>query len=149
MREILTEWRALPATVPALRSFGRTVGGVLVVVAAVVAWRRGWDVRGLPLGLGGTGAVLVLLGLVVPRLHTERLLAPLYRAWMLVAVVLGFVMTRVILTGVFFLLVTPTGLVRRALGHDPMQRRWPAPPGTLWRPHEAPADAREAMERLF
>lgn len=149
MREILSEWRALPATVPALKSFGRTVGAVLWVAAAVVAWRRGWEVRGLPLGLGVAGASLVLLGLVAPGLHMDRLLAPLYRAWMLVAVVLGFVMTRLILTLVFFLLVTPIGLVRRVLGHDPMQRRWPAPPGTLWRPHETPANPREAMERLF
>ena len=144
MREILTEWRALPATRPALRSFGRTVGAVLALAAAAVAWKRGWDVRGLPTGLGAGGAVLIVLGLAAPRV-----LAPLYRVWMLLAVMLGFVMTRVILTAVFFGLVAPTGLIRRALGHDPMQRRWPAPPGTLWRPHTPPDDPRAAMERMF
>ena len=144
MREILTEWRALPATRPALRSFGRTVGAVLVLAGVAAAWKRGWDVRGLPAALGATGAALVVLGLGAPRA-----LAPLYRVWMLLAVVLGFVMTRVVLTLVFFCLVAPIGLVRRALGHDPMQRRWPAPPGTLWRPHARTADPRAAMERMF
>ncbi len=144
MREILTEWRALSATRPALRSFGRTVGAVLVLAAVVAAWKRGWDVRGLPTVLGAVGLALVVLGLAAPRV-----LAPLYRVWMLLAVVMGFVMTRVLLTAVFFLLVTPIGLVRRALGHDPMQRRWPAPPGTLWRPHTPPDDPRAAMERMF
>ena len=93
MREILTEWRALPATPAAVRSFARTVGAALVVLAVFVAWRRGWVLDGLPTALAASGAALALVGHVAPRLA-----GPLYRAWMLLAVVLGFAMTRVVLT---------------------------------------------------
>ncbi len=145
MREILTEWRALPATAPAVRSFARTVGTVLVGIAAFVAWRRGWQVDGLPTGLATGGVSLALVGSVAPQL-----VGPLYRAWMGVAVVLGFVMTRVVLTLVYALVVTPIGLVRRALGHDSLRQSWPALPGsTGWQPHETPDDPRAALERPF
>lgn len=106
------------------RSFGLLVGGVFV---ALGSW---WIFRGrfpgfapLVLGLGGA---LVLAGAVRPRL----LVWP-NRAWMAVAEVMSFVMTRVVLALVFFATVTPIGVIKRATGWDPLRRR-SAPSPSYW-----------------
>ena len=98
------------------RQFGVLVGAVF---AALGGW---WLARGkfqlvAPyfLTLGG---LLLLAGLIYPRV----LVVP-NRLWMKLAEALSFVMTRVILGLVFFLMVTPLGLLRRMLGGDPLHRR--------------------------
>jgi hypothetical protein len=123
------------------REFGLIVGGVLVLLSF---W---WLYRGkfpavsqitLPIG-----AVLVLLGLVFPR----ALVLP-NRAWMAFAEVLSWVTTRIILAFVFFVIVTPIGMVKRLFGWDPLQRRAPAS-DSYWKPYsERQRDPRH-YEKMF
>jgi hypothetical protein len=98
------------------REFGLIVGGVFVLLSV---W---WSYRGkfvnashilLPLG-----ALLILFGLLWPR----ALVWP-NRAWMLLAEGLSFVTTRIILGIVFFLVITPIGVLKRLSGWDPLDRR--------------------------
>jgi len=56
------------------------------------------------------GVAVILIG---PALVRPRILAPLYRIWMQLAHALGWINTRIILTLVFFGLVTPLGLLGR------------------------------------
>lgn len=49
------------------------------------------------------------------------LFKPFARFWFALSGVLGAVLSRIILTGLFFSLVLPVGLARRALGKDAMQ----------------------------
>lgn len=115
---ILDELKALDTSPRALRSFGVVVGGIFLAIVAFVAWRRGFVLTPVLRGLGVVAGVLVLVGLFAPRA-----LKPAHTAWMMLALVLGFVMTRVILTVIYYLVFTPTGLLMRALGRDPMQRQ--------------------------
>jgi hypothetical protein len=96
-----------------LRRFGLTVGGAFLLLALLSRW-RGHTLP--PLVLGAAGVLLVLPGLLAPRL-----LAPVERAWMRAAAVMGRVNTRIILTVVYYLVITPVGVVRRWLG-DPLDR---------------------------
>ena len=109
------------------RNFGLIVGGVF---AALAGW---WIFRGkfhtvAPWVLG-LGAVLFVSGLVLPKL----LVIP-NRLWMGLAEVLSFVMTRIILALVFFLLVTPLGFFRRLTGGDSLNRR-AARAESYWKPY--------------
>jgi len=97
----------------ALRRFGLSVGGVFMVLGAV-SWWRGHVIA--PRVMWSVGAPLVAGGLVAPLL-----LAPVERAWMRMAEVLGRVNTRVILTVLYYLLMTPIGWMRRRSG-DPLDR---------------------------
>jgi hypothetical protein len=102
------------------RSFGVSVGAVLVLVAAFLVW------RGRMTGAvwtGGIGAVLVVLGLVAPALLTWP-----SALWWKLTMALGYVNARVILTMAFLVVLTPIALLWRLLGRDPLGKRrelWP------------------------
>ena len=103
----------------ALRKAAFVVGGVLLLLAGWLLWRG--RAPGPRLGLAAAGALLVVAGALVPG----RLRAA-YRAWMTVALAIGWVMSRVVLTLIFALVLTPLALLARltgkrflALGPDP------------------------------
>jgi hypothetical protein len=88
-----------------LRSFGFVMCGALAALGTFIAWKGDWSVTTTVLILASAAAAMSLAALAAPGL-----LRPVHRAWMAVAIVLGFVMTRVILGVVFFLVITPIGL---------------------------------------
>ncbi len=106
-----------------LRRFGVTVGGAFLLLAAVSAW-RGHTIP--PRVLGVLGVSLLVPGLVAPRV-----LAPVERVWMRFAEVLGRINTRIILTVLYCLVITPVGLVRRWL-QDPLDRRMKDGRASVW-----------------
>ena len=61
--------------------------------------------------------VLVALGLAVPMA-----LQPVYKVWMTFGLLLSKITTPIIMGLVFFLVITPTGLIRRLFTTDPMAR---------------------------
>ena len=97
------------------RAFGLSVGTVLLLIAAFGVW-RGRILTAEVLAV--VGSLLVVLGYLRPML--------LYwpsKAWWRMALALGYVNARVILTVVFGLLFIPMSLVWRIIGRDPMSRR--------------------------
>ena len=97
------------------RSFGISVGTVLLLVAAFMLWRGRITTAEI---LVAIGAVLVILGLTRPTLLKYP-----SAAWWAMAGVLGYVNARVILTVAFLIVLTPIGVLWRLLGRDPLQRR--------------------------
>ena len=92
-----------------------------------------------------TGAIVaVLFGLLLPWLFDQKLLLwpwivagvlwtwalllpasllPVYRGWMAIGHVLGWINTRIILGIMFFIVFLPAWLIMRLLGKDPMARK--------------------------
>ena len=97
-----------------LRRFGMMVGGLLGLIGL-------WPsiVRGEPPRLWMVGLAIML---IVPACVAPRILAPAHRAWMFLGDALGWVNTRLVLGLIFFIIVTPTGIVLRLAGRDPMRR---------------------------
>ena len=98
---LIQELKDISSTKKDIRNFALTMGGVLFVIAFLLM-RQGNDAT-IPLVLG---ALLLVCGFLLPEA-----LKPLQRAWMGLAVLLGFVMSRLILTIVFFGVITPTALI--------------------------------------
>ncbi len=116
----------------ALRRFGLTVGGVFLLLGCLSRW-RGHEIA--PDVMWALGAPLVTLGLVAPAL-----LAPVERGWMAMAEVLGRVNTRLILGALYFVVVTPVGILRR-WRDDPLDRRMGDGRSSHWiRRTQAPVD---------
>jgi len=123
-----------------LRKFGVTVGAALLILAGLLFWKQ----RPSFIYVAGGGGLLAALGLLAPIL-----LKPLHKIWMSFAVVMGFVMTRVILTLIYFGLFTPIALLLRLLGKDVLEERWDKSAATYWvRRKREPYDPSSA-ERMF
>ena len=96
------------------RSFGLTVGGALIVLAALFWWRGRGTVAVVLLAVG---CALILGGLLVPAR-----LGPVYTIWMGIGKAISKVTTPIILGILYFLIVTPLGIVMRLVGRDPLRR---------------------------
>jgi Saxitoxin biosynthesis operon protein SxtJ len=97
------------------RSFGLSVGGVLIAIALALVWRGRMGRAEI---VGGIGVVLVTAGYFRPMLI--RIPSD---AWWAFATVLGWVNARVLLSLAFFVVLTPIGMVWRLMRRDPMARR--------------------------
>lgn len=90
------------------------------------------------------GAAFLLLSLLAPRL-----LRPLNQVWTRVGQALHTVTNPLILGAVFFLVITPSAVIRRLLGKDSLQRRFDPDATTYWIPRQPETPAAESMKRQF
>ena len=122
-----------------LRQFGLLVGGIFAAIGLWPVLVRAEAPRlwALPLGVA----------LVVPALVLPRSLTHVHRAWMAAAEALGWINTRIILSVVFYALVTPMGILMRRFGRDPIQRRF-EPNAATYRVLKSPRAAAH-MTRQF
>ncbi len=97
-----------------LRNFGLIVGGVFLLIGVWPLIRHG---EGMRLWAVVSGTILLPLGLVAPTI-----LAPLFKVWMKLGHVMGWVNTRIILGILYFGLITPMGVMMRMFGWDSMHR---------------------------
>lgn len=98
-----------------------------------------------PLGIGLWVAAVVVpvLGWLVPAFMRLVFLGMSYAAFPI-----GFVVSHVILAAVYYLVLTPVGLVMRLLGHDPMGRRFDREAATYWIEREPVDDARRYFRQF-
>jgi len=113
-----------------LRKFGLTVGAVFSVIGLFV-----WLYHHSNVGIYVTalGALLIMLGLIYPKI-----LKPIYKLWMRAALVMGFFMSRFILTILFFFVVTPLGFLAKLFGKDFLDQKIDKKKSSYWnyRPKE-------------
>jgi hypothetical protein len=119
------------------RRFAFTVGIAFLVVGAFSAW-RGHDLA--PRILWTLGGILLVSGLVIPGR-----LGPVYRAWMRLGFAIGKVMSPIVVGAMYFVVVTPVGVVLRVLGRNPL--RHPERDGGFWMP--ASSDGRSDLDTQF
>jgi hypothetical protein len=98
-----------------LRSFGLLVGGIFLVIGLWPLVFRGEPFR--------VWACVLACVLILPALVWPRSLGPIYRGWMAIGAVLGWINTRIILSLIFYVIFTPIGFFRRViLKRDALQR---------------------------
>lgn len=100
-----------------LREFGIITGGVVATLFGVFfPWllERAWPIW--PWVFFG---VLAFWGLTFPMT-----LRPIYRLWMRFGILMSRVTTPLLMGMVFFLAITPLGIIRRLLGKDSLNREF-------------------------
>ena len=92
------------------RKFGLTLAAAFGVLAAITWW-RGREYA--PIVLGTVAGLFLLGGVLVPSR-----LGPVQRGWMGMAHAISKVTTPIFMGVVYFLVITPAGLLRRLFGNN-------------------------------
>lgn len=123
------------------RRFAWTLAGGFAVLAAGGAWRGHSATAVL---FGAVAAIALLAGLVAPRR-----LGPARRGWMVFGEALSKITSPIFFGAVYFVVLTPMGVLRRTFGHSPLARSGNA--ASYWHRRDArsPEEARQSLERLF
>lgn len=136
----------LDPTPRALRQFG-AIALVVFGALALLAWLEvGWPARTGPVGVGVFASVALLSGLfalVFPRGNR-----PLFVLLAVVSFPIGFVVSHVVLATIYFGLFTPIGLLRRALGKDPLGLRRDPRAKSHWTAARPPRDKNDYFRQF-
>ena len=106
-----------------LRKFGITIGVILLIIAGFLFWKEKESFQILLT----FGVAIYVLGFAIPVA-----LKPIYWIWMIFATILGWIMTRVILSLLFYIIVTPIGLIPRIFGKQFLELRWDRSKESYW-----------------
>ncbi len=122
---------------PTERQLRQFAALVLPLVACLVAGLLvgRWQLVGPALAVSAVTLLLAVAGLLRPAL-----LRPIYALWMIAAYPLGWVMGHVMIAAVFFLVLTPLGLLLRLLGRDALSREFEPQRESYWEPREQVED---------
>ncbi len=123
-----------------LREFGLVTGGIIAgLFGLFFPWILDVAIPYWPWIVGGT---LGAWALIAPST-----LRSFYRAWMRFALILSRITTPLIMGLAYGLVIIPTGLIMRAIGRDPMARRFDEKAESYRIPSKKPP--KDQMERPF
>ena len=106
-----------------LRSFGLLLAVFVGIVGGLSWWRTGL----VPYAIWGGGGLLALVYGLVPALRR-----PVYVGWTYAAFPIGWTVSHLLLGLIYFGVITPIGIALRALGRDPLTRRFDPAARSYW-----------------
>ena len=137
---LLAEIKNIKSTTKEVRKFGITIGIFLFVIAGFLFWK---DRATYPYFIYA-GVAFAATGLILPIV-----LKPIYRAWMTFAVIMGFIMTRVILTILFFGIFTPASVISKLLRKDLLNKKIDNDSQSYWVKRPSAAYNPQSSEKMF
>jgi len=123
-----------------LRKFGITIGVILLIIAGFLFWK---EKESFQIFLA-IGIILFLTAIALPSV-----LKPVYWIWMIFATILGWIMTRVILSLLFYIIVTPIGLIPRFFGKQFLELRWDKSKESYWNYKNSHRISHKDLEKQF
>lgn len=123
-----------------LRSFGLMMAAFLTGIFGLLL--PFLSHKHIPLWPWAVSAVFLGLGVLAPNV-----LSGFYRVWMRLGSILGWVNTRIILSIIFYLLITPIGLLMRLCGYDALDSKWAPSQSSYF--HKVDARDTNHMEKPF
>jgi len=108
-----------------LRWFGLALLAFFSILGGMVFWRTGS--LAVPRVLWTIGVSITALYYLAPPLRR-----PLFIGWSYLTFPLGWLLTHAILAIVYFVLLTPVGLVMKILGRDPLTRSFDPEKDSYW-----------------
>jgi len=138
---IIEEIKNIKSETSDLKKFGLLIGAILFLGSLYLLWKQQhpYAVAGFILGV-----VFTALAFVRPVV-----LKPLQRVWMAMAVVMGFVMSRIIVATVFYGMVTPIGLAGRLAGKKFLDLKMDKAAASYWIRRDQAKAEKSAYERQF
>jgi hypothetical protein len=117
---------------PSARQLRQFAVMLAVLLGLVAAWlfRTGQSPTG---ALAATIAAAASALLAAFRPARMRIV---YVAWMVAAFPIGWLVSHLLLAAVFYLVITPIGMIMRICRYDPLQRRFDRQADTYWQPRQ-------------
>jgi len=141
-KEIIQEIRTLDTSSKEIRKFGLVIAIALGVIGSFIYVKFGnFDVVGW---LWGIGLLFLILGFILPSV-----LRPIYKIWMLLAYFIGGIVSRVILTVLFYFVLTPTGLVLRLFGKDVLDKKFEKNRESYWVKKDLSGRTKEQYGKMY
>jgi hypothetical protein len=107
-------WNNIDVSPKKIREFGLVIFIVVgLIIPVIIFYKYGFDISNTVIVLFASGTLFFGATLLLYSVMT-----PVYRVWMLLALGMGFVMTRIIISLVYIILITPIGLIRRVWGSE-------------------------------
>jgi hypothetical protein len=122
------------------KKFGITMGIILVVIACCLLWKKN---NSFPY-VFVLAAAFLITGIVVPSM-----LKPVYKAWMVLSVMMGYIMTRIIMAVIFYLIVTPIGFLAALVGKNFLDMKIDKKAKSYWKARDALRKEKSDYERQF
>ena len=119
----MQEIRNIKATKKNIRNFGFLISAVLILLGIYFSFKN----NTLELNLLLSSIFFALSGIFFPII-----IKPLYFIWMVLAILLGFVMTRIILIVLFYLVVFPTGILAKLTGVKLIDSKFRSAKDSYW-----------------
>ncbi len=140
MSDIIDQIKEIDTAPKKIRDFGITFFVVFVLIGGILLY------KGRTFGYVGFGLGLLFLASGIWAPGTLR---PFYRTWMGLSVVLGFFASRFILCVLFYLVLTPIGMIMRLFGKDFLNQRWDKEAQSYWiKKKKRPFD-KEQYKKLY
>ena len=137
---IIEEIKSIKSSRDELKKFGFTLGAVFALLGGFLWWRE----KNYFFSYLIVSAVFFFFGLVLPAL-----LKPVHKIWMSIAILMGWLMTRIILIILFYLMVTPISLLSRLFGKDFLNRKFNRNIGSYWIPRKTVKFDKKNYENQF
>lgn len=123
------------------RGFGIVFTVFFTVLAAIKAYLGAYD---WAIGWLVAAAVMLFLALVA-----SSVLAPFNRLWMKFGLLLHKIVNPIIMGAMFFVVMTPVGVMMRLFGWDALHRRLKPDADSYWIAREEAGPAPETMKNQF
>ena len=123
-----------------LLKFGITISIILLMIAGFLFWK---EKESFQIFLA-IGIFLFLAAIALPTV-----LKPVYWIWMIFATILGWIMTRVILSLLFYITLSPIGLILRFFGKQFLELRWDQSKESYWNIRTNDHLQKEKYEKQF
>jgi len=103
-----------------------------LLLAAMLAGLTGWLIwkSHPPVWAAAAGAAAAVAG--ASGVFRPRLMRAVYVGWMVAVFPLGWLISHLLLAAIYYLVITPIGMLMRWCGYDPMQRRQDRQATTYW-----------------
>jgi len=128
IKHMLQELRSIKSGKKEIREFALTVGIIYLAIISWAAFMKG----------------KVALGFLLPAL-----LKPLQKVWMGFSVIVGFFMSRLILSVLFYLVITPLSIITKLLGKDLLDERIDKHAATYWHDRDQAERPKESYENQY
>ena len=137
---IKEELKQIKSTPAELRKFGLTIGGLLTIIGIIMIVLHAKH----KLIFSALGFLFIFFGLTFPKM-----LKWIYKLWMGLSVVLGFFSTRIILSLLFYFVLTPINFLHKFTGKNFLDLKIEKSATSYWRKRPQVTFDKSRYEKQF